>query len=169
VLHSLVAAVQTKGVETGGVLAGAATKFGQSPEDRNDPLLFEKSLLPDSSGWDPADGKDLIVSVPGGFNASSGNSLVARCRIRENTVSRAGGSRLRPGMMNPSQNLKRTYAAVHILREGQDVSRACVSHVALWHYTDKSAGQDQFYVLVRARPPVAAGSVCLRCVTSGIP
>jgi len=67
-------------------LAGASAVGSQILEQTNDPMLFHMELL-GKEGWDPADGKHLVVSVTGGFSPREGNTLTARCTIKRLPVS----------------------------------------------------------------------------------
>jgi hypothetical protein len=65
---------------SGHVMAGTLSKGLQALEDSNDPLLFSQELV--SDGWDPSGGKDLVVTVPEGFNSKTGNTMTARCTVK---------------------------------------------------------------------------------------
>jgi len=124
----MLSAVDASEVTSGGALAGASAKGALFLEQSNDPMLFETELV-GAEGWDPADGKDLVVTVPKGYSEATGNTLTLKCTFKS-----------LPGV-------KRTYGGVLVLKEGQDPLEACLGHIALWQFTDKSLGQDQFYIL----------------------
>lgn len=88
VLARMMNAAMTSGTAaTGHVMAGTLSKNLQALEDSNDPLLFSQELV--SDGWDPSGGKDLVVTVPDGFSSTAGNTMTARCTVRNMPVSRA--------------------------------------------------------------------------------
>ena len=242
----MLSAVDASEVTSGGALAGASAKGALFLEQSNDPMLFETELV-GAEGWDPADGKDLVVTVPKGYSEATGNTLTLKCTFKSLPVRSAGqaarggrgflgqrhlwpgrraqaprnggalpasqrwrasrlaplwrASRLAPlWRMHPHralpaspslapsvrfgaaaapalgsriglrpvstprplartcpghpQGVKRTYGGVLVLKEGQDPLEACLGHIALWQFTDKSLGQDQFYILVSERSPL---------------